>query len=90
MITTRNFRSLPADLFHFSEDDLVTAMYDESVCAQSASRFYYLSFDSVKTRNPFTVKIYTHGPVLDGIVTDGYLIGVVEADEKNILLLTLV
>jgi hypothetical protein len=75
---------------HFSEDDLLAVMYGVPVSVATASRFYYLSYDSVKARNPFTVKIYTHGPVVNGVVTDGYCTGVVEADEQNTLLLTLV
>ena len=74
----------------FSENDLLMAMYGTKICLSSESRFYYLSYDGTKARNPFTVKIYTHGPVLAGVTSDGYCTGVVEADDKNILLLTLV
>ena len=75
---------------HFTEDEVLEALCGTPVCRKSETRFYYLSFDGAKARNPFTVKIYTHGPVVGGVLTDGYLNAVVEADETNVLLLRLV
>lgn len=75
----------------FTEDDILDALYGSTVHVATADRLYYLSYDGATARNPFTVKIYTHGPVtVTGVITNGHLQAVVEADETNILLLRLV